>query len=42
MDGQTDCGFCEKIHDSEQAAITEADAFTNDNHTDINDNPPVI
>ena len=42
MAGDPDCGFCERLHESEPDAIAEADAYTEKNFPDLNDDPPLL
>ena len=42
MAGEPDCGFCEKLHDSEPDAVAEAEAYTTENFPDLNDDPPLL
>ena len=42
MAGDPDCGFCEKLHDCDADTVHEAEAYTNENFPDANDNPPLL
>lgn len=40
MNGETDCEFCGKLQANEAEAIIEAEAHTEENFPDLNDEPP--
>ena len=42
MNGDPDCGFCEKLQASKADAIAEAAEYTNKNFSDLNDDPPLL
>ena len=42
MNGDPDCGFCEKLHHSEADAMRKAEDYTYEHFPDINDDPPLL
>ena len=42
MNNDIDCAFCKRLHANDAEAVMEAEAYTNENFPDLNDDPPIL